>query len=139
MGGSTIPNLKIFVSFEFDKDGDLKNNFFEQAKDNSPHRVKNSSLNEAYPTDEWKERARSAIHECDLVIVLVGQDTHSSLGVKTEIDIVRQLKKPVFQVALHDEWELTRKNHFLHNESPQVQALTQPEAQTSQGGGLRMP
>ena len=93
-----MPNLKIFVSFEFDKDGDLKNNFFEQAKDNSPHRVKNSSLNEAYPNDEWKERARSAIRECDLVIVLVGQDTHSSLGVKTEVDIARQLKKPVFQV-----------------------------------------
>ena len=93
-----MPNLKILVSFDFDKDGDLKNNFFEQAKDNSPHRVKNSSLNEAYPNDEWKERARSAIRECDLVIVLVGQDTHSSLGVKTEVDIAGRLKKPVFQV-----------------------------------------
>ena len=93
-----MPNLKIFVSFDFGKDGDLKNNFFEQSKDNSPHRVQNSSLNEAYPEGEWKEKARSAIRECDLVIVLVGQDTHSSLGVKTEVDIARGLKKPVFQV-----------------------------------------
>ena len=47
-----MPNLKIFVSFDFDKDGDIKNNFVEQAKDNSPHRVRNSSLNEAY----WQSR-----------------------------------------------------------------------------------
>ena len=93
-----MPNLKIFVSFDFDKDGDLKNNFFEQAKDNLPHRVRNSSLNEAYPDGEWREKARSAIRECDLIIVLVGQDTHSSFGVKTEVDIARRLKKPVFQV-----------------------------------------
>lgn len=93
-----MPNLKIFVSFEFDKDGNLKNSFFEQAKENTPHRVRNFSLNEAYPSDEWKDKARSAIRECDLVIVLVGQDTHSSLGVKTEVGIARDLKKPVFQV-----------------------------------------
>ena len=93
-----MPNLKIFVSFEFDKDGDLKNSFFVQAKDNTPHRVLNFSLNEAYPTEEWKEKARSAIRECDLVIVLVGQDTHNSPGVQTEVGIARRLKKPVFQV-----------------------------------------
>ena len=93
-----MPNLKIFVSFEFDKDGDLKNNFFEQAKDHTPHRVRNFSLNEAYPNEEWKERARSAIRKCGVLIVLVGQDTHNSPGVKTEIDIARKLKKPVFQV-----------------------------------------
>ena len=93
-----MPNLRIFVSFEFDKDGDLKNNFFEQANDNTPHRVQNSSLNEAYPNEEWNGRARSAIGKCDMLIVLVGQDTHSSLGVKTEVDIARKLKKPVFQI-----------------------------------------
>ena len=93
-----MPNLKIFVSFEFDKDGDLKNSFFEQAKENTPHRVRNFSLNEAYPDEKWKEKARSAIRECDLVIVLVGQDTHNSHGVRAEVDIARTLKRPVFQV-----------------------------------------
>ena len=75
-----MPNLKIFVSFELDKDGELKNNFSEQAKDNSPHRVVNSSLNEAYPDENWKEKARFAIRECDLVIVLVGQTRTTPLG-----------------------------------------------------------
>ena len=90
-----MPNLKIFVSFEFDKDGDLKNSFFVQAKDNTSHRVLNFSLNEAYPNDEWKEKARSAIRECDLVIVLVGQDTHNSPGVQTEVNIAQRLKAGV--------------------------------------------
>ena len=94
-----MPNVNIFVSFEFDKDGDLKNNFLAQARRQSPHRVINCSLNEAYPDQQWKGRARSAIRQCDVVIVLVGPDTHNAVGVKTEVDMARQLGKPVFQVV----------------------------------------
>ena len=93
-----MPGINIFASFEFDKDAELKNNFYQQAKDQSPHRVRNCSLNEAYPTDEWKAKAREAIRQCDVVIVLVGQDTHNAPGVRVETDIARNLNKPVFQV-----------------------------------------
>ena len=89
--------LKIFVSFEFDKDGDLKNRFFEQAKRHSPHQVQSSPLNEAYPDQQWKDKARSAIYDGDVVIVLVGQGTHNAPGVR--VDIGRRLKKPIFQVV----------------------------------------
>ena len=44
-----MPTLNIFVSFQFDEDKDLKNDFYEQAKDLCPHRLRNCSLNEAYP------------------------------------------------------------------------------------------
>ena len=94
-----MSSLRIFVSFEFDKDNDLKNQFFAQSKDLSPHRVVSYSLNEAYPTEEWKDKARSAIRGCDVVIVLVGQDTHNAPGVETEIDIARQLGKPILQIV----------------------------------------
>ena len=94
-----MPNLKIFASFESDKDSSLIANFFQQAKDHSPHRVLNSSLNEAYPDRRWKDKAKSAIRKCDIVIVLVGPDTHNAPGVKTEIEIARQLSRPVFQVV----------------------------------------
>ena len=90
--------LRIFVSFEFDKDNDLKNNFYEQAKRETPHRVRNFSLNEAYPDAEWVGKARSKIEECDVVIVLVGPDTHNAPGVRTEVKIARRLGKPIFQV-----------------------------------------
>ena len=94
-----MASVKIFVRFEFDKDNDLKNNFFEEAQKQSPHRVLNSSLNEAYPDRMWKDKAKSAIRACDIVIVLVGQDTHNAQGVKTELAIACQLKKPVIQVV----------------------------------------
>ena len=93
-----MPNVGVFISFEFDKDGDIKNNFLQQAKTLSPHRVINCSLNETYPDQQWKDRARSAIRQCDVVIVLVGPDTHNALGVKIEVDIARQLGKSVFQI-----------------------------------------
>ena len=93
-----MATIDIFASFEFDRDLDLKNNFYRQAKDECPHRVRNFSLREAYPTDEWKARARAAIRECDLVIVLIGQDTQNAPGVATEVSIARSLGKPIFQV-----------------------------------------
>ena len=93
-----MPILDMFASFEFDKDKDLKNDFFKQSKLYSPHRVRNFSLKEDYPDEEWKEKARSAIRNCDLVIVLVGQDTHNAPGVRTEVDMARGLGRPVFQV-----------------------------------------
>ena len=96
-----MAKLKIFVSFEFDRDRDLKNNFYEQARVHTAHRIENCSLNEAYPTQEWKGKARAAIRECDAVVVLVGPDTHNAPGVRTEIDMARTLRRPVFQVVPH--------------------------------------
>ena len=93
-----MPTLNIFVSFEFDKDKDLKNNFYEQAKEESHHRIKNCSLHESYPNAEWKTKARNAIRQCDVVVVLIGQDTHDAQGVIVETDMARSLGKPVIQV-----------------------------------------
>ena len=91
--------LRVFVSFEYDKDNNLKNSFLQQAKENTQHRVVNCSLNERYETDEWKLRARNAIRECDVVVVLVGQDTHNAQGVIVETDMARSFGKPVIQVS----------------------------------------
>ena len=91
-------SLNIFVSFEFDKDNDLKNNYYEQAKKQTRHRVCNCSLNEAYPDQGWKNKARNAIAECDVVVVLIGEDTQNAPGVIVETDMARSLNKPIIQV-----------------------------------------
>ena len=93
-----MPTLNIFVSFEFDKDNNLKNNFLRQAKENTQHRVRNCSLNESYPDENWKRKARAAIQECDVVVVLIGEDIHNAQGVVVETDMARNFKKPVIQV-----------------------------------------
>ena len=93
-----MPTINIFVSFGFDKDKELQNQFYEQAKNNTQHRIKNCSLREAYPTREWEEKAKAAIRECHGVIVLIGEDTHTASGVRTEVGLARGLRKPIFQV-----------------------------------------
>ena len=103
-----MARLNIFVSFEFEKDNNLKNSFYEQAKKQSQHRVRNCSLNKEYPDEDWKNRARQAIRECDVVFVLVGQDTHSALGVLVETDMARSLNKPTIQVLS----ENARRNNY---------------------------
>lgn len=95
---SAVAVLNIFVSFEFDRDQDLKDHFFRQAQTELEHRVRNCSLNEAYPTATWMAQARAAIGECDVVVILVGPDTHNAPGVETEVRLARELNKPVLQV-----------------------------------------
>ena len=93
-----MATLNIFVSFEFDKDRDLRDSFYGQAKLQTQHRVRNCSLREAYPTEEWKREAREAIRASDVVVVLIGEDTHNAPGVRTEVDMARSFGKPTFQV-----------------------------------------
>ena len=93
-----MARLNIFVSFEFDKDKDLQNNFYQQARNQTQHRVRDCSLHETYPDENWRNKARASIRECDAVIVLIGQDTHNAPGVIVETDMARSLNKPVIQI-----------------------------------------
>ena len=93
-----MATLRIFVSFEFDKDNSLKNSFLTQAKEQTLHRVTNCSLDKDYKGQVWKNKAREAIRGCDVVFVLVGQDTHNAPGVLVETDMARSLNKPTIQV-----------------------------------------
>ena len=92
-------HLKIFVSFEFDKDHDLRGHFYSQALELSTHKIEDFSLRQDYPTEEWREKAREAIGRCDAVVVLVGADTHNASGVSTEVEIARQLDRLVIQIV----------------------------------------
>ena len=93
-----MTTLNIFVSFEFGKDKDLQNNFYRQAKQDTNHRIRDCSLHESYPDEAWKTKARNAISQCDVVVVLIGQDTHNAAGVIVETDMARSLNKRIIQV-----------------------------------------
>lgn len=93
-----MPTLNIFVSFEFDKDKSLQNSFYGQAKERTNHRIRDCSLHESYPDEAWKNEARNAICQCDVVIVLIGQDTQNAPGVIVETDMARSFGKPIIQV-----------------------------------------
>lgn len=93
-----MATLNVFVSFTFDKDKDLQNNFYRQAEENTNHRIGDCSLHESYPDETWKNKARNAILQCDAVVVLIGQDTHNSQGIIVETDMARSFGKPIIQV-----------------------------------------
>ena len=93
-----MPILNIFVSFEFDKDKDLQNSFYQQAQEKTNHRIRDCSLHESYPDEAWKNKVRNAIRRCDVVVVLIGQDSHNAPGVIVETDMARSFGKPIIQV-----------------------------------------
>ena len=103
-----MSTVNIFVSFEYGKDNNLKGAFYAQAKRHAQHAIRNNSLNEPYQENVWKSKARKAIRVCDIVFVLVGQDTHNAPGVLVETDMARSLNKPTIQVLC----KKARQNHY---------------------------
>jgi hypothetical protein len=89
---------RVFISFDYDHDYKLKMDLLSQAKHpDSPFSMVDVSLREGEPEAEWASKAQSAISQCDLVLVLIGENTHSAPGVKREVDIARGYRKPIYQ------------------------------------------
>ena len=88
----------VFVSFEFGKDNELHRGFYAHAKKHSRYDIRDLSLNERRPSKEWLKYAREQISKSDVVIVILGQDTHNAPGVEKEVTIANQLGKPMFQI-----------------------------------------
>ncbi|RKU10838.1 hypothetical protein C6503_19330 [Candidatus Poribacteria bacterium] len=91
--------VRVFLSFEFGKDDELHHSFYSQAELYSKYEIIDESLNEQYHPDPlWLNKARKQIALSDIVIVVVGEDTHNAPGVEKEVGEAHQLKKPIFQV-----------------------------------------
>ncbi len=91
--------VRVFLSFEFDKDNNLHSNFYAQAETSSEYKIIDTSLNEQYhPDAAWLKKARKQIENSDIVIVMLGDDTHSAPGVIKEVNETRQQKKRIFQI-----------------------------------------
>ena len=96
-----MAKVKVFLSFEFDRDNELHHNFYVQAAEHSCYSIQDYSMIEAYrPHDvrSWLKEARSLISQSDIVIVVTGQDAHNAPGVEKEVTITNQLGKPIFQI-----------------------------------------
>ena len=69
---------RVFLSFDYDKG--FKNNFVAQTKRQElPFAINDISIQEDDP--EWQQKARSSIEDCDVFIVLLGENVKG--GVKT--------------------------------------------------------
>ena len=65
----------------------------------TPFKVSDWSLKEAAPVKKWESEARGKIKRAQKVIVVLGKETHRAPGVKKEVKIAREERKPVIQIT----------------------------------------
>jgi hypothetical protein len=91
----TARPVRVFVSFDYDNDLDLKTLFIGQARhSDTPFTVTDHSVKVA--SVRWKADARSRIRRSDVVVVLCGHHTDRAVGVSEEIKIAREEGVPYF-------------------------------------------
>ena len=87
---------KVFISFDFDHDEELKNLFIGQAKhDGTPFEITDISVKQTLFGD-WKAKVRPKIRNAEQVVVICGEYTHTATGVSAEVEIAQELDKPYF-------------------------------------------
>lgn len=98
-GKNGVVATRVFISFDFDHDEDLRNMLAGQAKNpGSPFEIANWSVKEAF-TGDWKAKVRERIMRIDQVAVICGNHIHRATGVSAEIQIARDEGKPYFLLA----------------------------------------
>jgi len=93
-----MAKVGVFFSYDFTKNRELYGSFFAQAKDESCHAIQDYSLDKVHPPADWRVEAEKRIDQCDIVITVVGQDTHTSSGVEEERKIAKRLNKKRFRI-----------------------------------------
>ena len=92
----TNDKKRVFISFDFDHDEDLRNLLVGQAQHpDTPFEIKDRSLKESL-TGDWKDNVRRRMDNVDLVIVICGEKTAMAAGVAAELTIARDKGKPYF-------------------------------------------
>lgn len=105
---SVVSKKKVFVSFDFDNDRVLKDFVLGQARlADSPFEVVDHSLKEAAPERDWPVKARAAIKRSDLVLVMVGRQTHRAQGVLREVAMAREEGVPIVQIIGYKDGDYT--------------------------------
>lgn len=87
---------RIFISFDYDNDSDIKTMLAGQAKfEDSPFDFVDASVKE-HLTGDWKDKVKRRMRNCDQVVVLCGQYTHLASGVSAELEIAKENNIPYF-------------------------------------------
>ena len=93
------PRKRVFVSYCYQSDKRLKEFIIGQSKNSdSPFEVADWSMKEAAPQRNWEDEAESRIKRSDLVVVMVGPETHKAPGVLKEVEMARRNNIRIVQV-----------------------------------------
>jgi hypothetical protein len=87
---------RVFISFDYDHDVDIKVMLAGQAKlEDSPFDFTDASVKEPL-AGNWKSKVSRRMDNIDVVIVLCGECTHTARGVSAELEIAREKSVPYF-------------------------------------------
>lgn len=90
---------RVYISFDYDYDLDLKNFLVGQAKnEDSPFEIADFSIKKPIEGD-WERNARTRIKGCDIVSVICGEHTDTATGVSIEVEIAQEEEISYFLLA----------------------------------------
>ena len=94
---------RAFISFDFDHNEKQKLYFIGQSKNSrTPFSVQDWSAKSAMPQSQWEQLVEDKIKRCNMVIVLVGRNMSSAVGVRKEVEMAARNNVPVFGVYVDD-------------------------------------
>ena len=95
---------KIFISSDFASDRALKNEIVAQSQnDGANFKIANWSMKPDTANAKWLKEAKFHITRCDILVVLVGDNTNGNVGVRKEIEIAAQTKTKIIQLLAHPQ------------------------------------
>jgi hypothetical protein len=87
---------RVFISFDYDHDEDLKNLLVGQARNpDSPFEIADYSVKEPL-TGDWTKKVREKLKLVGIVVVICGEHTDTANGVSAELQIAQELEKNYF-------------------------------------------
>ena len=96
--GKIKSSLSVFLSFEFEKDAGRRSAFIGQSRMHCEFTLKDKSLPAAEHDDKWRRDVKERMKVSDVVIVLLGPNTHNAPGVKDELSLAGEAGCPVVQL-----------------------------------------
>ncbi len=108
--------IRVFTSFDFDHDEDLRNLLVGQAKHpDSPFELSDWSIYD-HMAGNWRDQVRARIRRVDQVLVICGTHTDSASGVSAELSIAREEDKPYFLLQGRAEKTCVKPNSALQTD-----------------------
>ncbi len=94
-----MSNPLAFLCFDL-KSHDAQRQLFlqELVEKAAPLLIDDFSVEERVPADDWHKHVRGKIGRCQMMIVLIGNESGASRGVEKEISIARSCNVPFFGV-----------------------------------------
>lgn len=94
----------MYVGFDYHNDKGIKSFLAGQAKlPTSPFWGADWSMKEAAPEADWEIQAERRIKQCDIVLIMLGKQTHKASGVLKEVALARKHNKHVVQIIAYSD------------------------------------